>query len=284
MGGRERHGARLATPAVPVAGSVVPVVDTERFREVMAMPESALPLDEAALLIAAQATPVDVAHELARLDQLADDIGARTVDELRRSLFVDRGFRGDRLRYHDPENSYLNRVLDRRLGIPVSLSVLAMVIGRRLDIALVGVGMPGHFLLRAADDPDVFVDAFAGGVLLDEAGCRARFHAVQGEGIRFDPRFLDPVGPRAIVARMLANLIAGFDAAGDRPGVLWAAELRAALPDASVEDRTRFARLLAAHGDLQRAAGAFDALAADSDGELAAACAAAATRLRARLN
>ena len=96
-----------------------------------------------------------------------------TFDGLRQHLFGDLGFTGDRDTYHDPRNSLLPDVLDRRLGIPITLAVLAIEVGRRCGVALVGVGMPGHFVARSAAEPHRYLDAFDGGRELDREGCRA---------------------------------------------------------------------------------------------------------------
>ncbi len=155
---------------------------TDRFREVVSGAEAAVPLDEAALLIAAHAHPgLDVHAELAKLDALAESCFAPTLDALTRHLFVDLGFRGNRRQYYDPRNSFLDDVVARRIGIPISLSVLAIVVGRRLGVPLAGVGLPGHFLVRDRVDAEVFVDPFDGGAVLDRAGCERAFRRVQGD-------------------------------------------------------------------------------------------------------
>jgi len=188
-----------------VAFAVVDIVS--RFAAVMAGAEAAIALDEAALLLAV-ATRGDGSVEagLERLDALADEVPAPTLDGLRALLFRDLGFGGNGDDYYDPANSWLDDVVERRTGIPITLAVLMLEVGRRVGVPLAGVSMPGHFLVRDKVDPDVFVDPFARGRVLDRAGCVARFHAVQGPGAVFDDAFLEPVGKRAIVVRMLANL------------------------------------------------------------------------------
>jgi regulator of sirC expression with transglutaminase-like and TPR domain len=258
------------------------VVDAlARFKELLHGPENALPLDEAALLVASFASPdLDVPVQLARLDDLAAGVWAPTLDALRKRLFGELGFGGDEVDYYDPRNSYLDAVLDRRVGIPISLSILLMEVGRRIGVPLNGVSMPGHFLVRDKVDPEVFVDPFARGVELDRRGAEARFHAIQGPGAVFDPAFLEPVGRRAIVARVLANLETVAVLRSDRPLLLWVLRLRTALPTAGPGDAQRLATALAAAGRYGEAAGLFDELAAAGvDGAEAS-----ATRLRARLN
>jgi regulator of sirC expression with transglutaminase-like and TPR domain len=258
---------------------------TERFRELVARPESSVPLDEVALTIAAHAYPsLDVARELSSIDEVAGSCSAPTLDALVRHLFVDLAFTGNRSAYYDPRNSYLNDVLARRTGIPISLSVLMMSVGRRLGIPLDGVGLPGHFLVRDRVDPDVFVDPFARGAVLDRMGCERAFRRVHGFDAVFDDAFLEPVGTFSIVNRMLANLRAIFAALGDHRSVLWVIRLRTELPDAGAEERAELAAALAATGDFGAAADELDALADRGSGRRSAALAQQAAGLRARLN
>jgi regulator of sirC expression with transglutaminase-like and TPR domain len=257
---------------------------TAQFEAHVQGPERELRLDRAALLIAAHAYPgLDVDAEAARLDALAESCFAPTLDALVRHLFVDEGFRGNRDDYYDPRNSLLNDVLDRRLGIPITLAVLAMEVGRRLGVPMSGVGMPGHFLLRDRVDPDVFVDPFSRGAVTDRRGAEARFHAVQGAGARFDESFLEPIGPRAIVARMLANLKAAYLQRNERASLAWVLRLRVAVPGVPVTERAELARILGALGDWRGAAAELEELAelvpAERQRHLSA-----AVRLRARLN
>ena len=118
------------------------------WRIIASRSEPDLALDEAALVIAAQANPeLDVGGQLRRLDELAASLPEAGVASLCRGLFGELGLRGDTKHYDDPRNSYLDQVLNRRLGIPISLSVLLIEIGRRQGLVLEGVGMPGHFRL-----------------------------------------------------------------------------------------------------------------------------------------
>jgi len=204
---------------------------TARFVEAVAEREAAIPLDRVAFLIAAHAHPtLDVDGALTRLDALAELAGEPTLDGLRRLLFRDLGFAGNEDDYYDPRNSYLDDVLDRRVGIPISLAVVMLEVGRRLGVPLAGVSMPGHFLVRDKVDPEVFVDPFARGLVLDRRGCQLRFHGVHGVEATFDPAFLDPVGKLAIVDRMLANLDGVAVRAGDVGMLAWVLRLRVAVP------------------------------------------------------
>jgi regulator of sirC expression with transglutaminase-like and TPR domain len=258
---------------------------TSRFAELVVGAEDDVALDEAALLVAAHAYPdLDVDGQLDRLDALAAGCRPPTLDGLVRHLFVHEGFSGNRQAYYDPRNSYLNDVLDRRLGIPISLSIVMLAVGRRVGVPLAPVSMPGHFLVRDRVDPEVFVDPFAGGALLDRAGCEARFRALQGDEARLDPWRLEPVGAHAVLARMLANLRAIFRANGDHRSLTWVLRLRTLLPCVPDEERAELAAVLAATGRLREAAMEYDQLADRLGGDLGADYAASAHRLRAGLN
>jgi regulator of sirC expression with transglutaminase-like and TPR domain len=258
---------------------------TRRFAELIGGPEHDVALDEGALLIAAHAYPdLDVDGELARLDDLAAPCPERDVDGLVRWLFGELGYTGNVQAYHDPRNSYLNDVVERRTGIPISLAVLAMVVGERIGVGLDGVGMPGHFLLRDREDPDGFVDPFAGGARLAPADCVKAFHALHGADTPFDPRYLDPVGPVAVLGRMLANLRGIFSASGDRRSLQWVLRLRLEIPGVPPEERAELAALLAAGGRFGDAAHELDTLAGQLGGELGDEYRRSAERFRARLN
>ena len=122
---------------------------TERFTDLMRRPEPAIPLDEVALLIAAHDHPVDLDAELGALDDLAASVASPDPAMVAERLFVDLGYAGNSADYGDPRNSYLDEVRARRLGIPITLSVLMLEVARRRGVELAGVGMPGHFLVRA---------------------------------------------------------------------------------------------------------------------------------------
>jgi regulator of sirC expression with transglutaminase-like and TPR domain len=150
---------------------------------------------------------------------------------------------------------------------------------------LAGVSMPGHFLVRDKVDPSVFVDPFGRGVELDRRGCEARFHAVQGPGAVFDEAFLEPVGRRTIVTRMLANLEHSATRRGDPAMLAWVLRLRWQLPDVEPAVGRRLASALAAGGRYDEAATVLDEVVERAGGgEVGAQVAATAARLRAKLN
>jgi len=235
---------------------------TIRFAELVAGPEDELVLDEAPLLIAAHARPdLDIGRELKLLDRLAAGIPEGTLDEWRRHLFVELGYSGDVARYYDPVTSFLDEVIRRRRGLPITLSVLGMEVGRRVGLRFEGVGMPGHFLLRHG--PDVYVDPFDGGRVLDRAGCVERFRAVNGPRAPFRASYLNPVGPHAILGRMLNNLKSVYAGRGDAAALDWVFELARSLPGSGPGETREWAQVLGTTGRFLEAAAELETLADD---------------------
>lgn len=242
------------------------------------------PLDRALALIAANGRPdVDVDGLVSRLDDLAGSVQATEPAAFCAELFGPGGFRGDRLDYHDPANSLLDRVLDRRVGIPITLAVVAIELGRRRGIALEGIGMPGHFLLRDARGPTSFFDPFDHGAVLDPDGCRRVFERLHGGLQTFRPEFLEPTPPRPIVVRVLNNLLGAYTRLAEREGVARVLGLQAVVPGAGVAVRRQLAGVLAADGQFLDAATTHDQLAV-LDPDHAVDHERAALRLRAQLN
>ena len=254
-----------------------------RFAQLAALPEPSIDLAEAALLIGAAGDPgIDPSRWLAELDGYAArlaDLGA-----LRHRLFVELGFRGDTRNYYDAANSFLHRVIARRLGIPITLSVLAVEVGRRAGIALDPVGMPGHFLVGVPGE-GAWLDAFAGGELLDLAGCEARFRASTGAGpeVAFGPHLLPVVGPFAVLSRMLANLGVVYQVLHSGPDLEWVTRMRLALPDAGTAEVMALASALELQGKFLEAARELEERAAAGPQEEEQ-LRAAALRLRSRFN
>jgi len=172
----------------------------------------------AALTIARTEYPeLDIRNYLTRVDALASKVrnqlpvepsSIETINTLNRVMFLEMGFRGNREDYYDPRNSFLNDVIERRLGIPITLSVLYMEVARRVGLPLVGVGMPGHFLLKAYDveGRQILIDPFNNGSMLNASECEQRMKEVYAGEVRFKPEFLLPVSRRQILTRMLNNL------------------------------------------------------------------------------
>lgn len=218
-----------------------------RFAALVARPQ--IPLAEAALAVAEEEYPrLEAARYVAVLDRLGDRVRRAlgptptpraVLDAMKVVLFREEGFRGNEANYYDPRNSFLNEVLDRRLGIPITLSILYVEVAKRVGLELLGVGFPGHFLVRCpavGATPDLFIDPFNGGDVLDATECVARFQAVL-KGRDFDPSFLDPVDTRHILVRMLHNLKKIYVEHGDDVRALWVTDRLLLLVPGSLEER-----------------------------------------------
>ncbi len=188
-----------------------------RFAALVLGAEAELPLAEAALLIAAEEYPQLLPEPyLRRLDLLAERVHDRLSDEtaplvllqeLSRVLFQEEGFRGNTEEYYDPRNSFLNDVLDRRVGIPITLSVVYLEVGWRLGLPLEGVNFPGHFLVRYQGEAlRILVDPFQGGELRFEGDAQALLDRVYGGSVNLVPEYLRPAARKDILVRILANL------------------------------------------------------------------------------
>ena len=187
-------------------------------------PDAPLDVAEVALLLARDEYPaLDVAGYLSELDALAHDVkpslrgGLEScVERLCRYLFEDLGFHGNAAEYYDPRNSYLNEVMDRRLGLPITLSALAMAVGRRVGMEVVGVGLPGHFVTRAtAGKSSLIFDPFHGGRVLSREDCERLVKQATGEPFTLTPAALRAVPLGLMVTRMLNNLKAVYLAGDD---------------------------------------------------------------------
>lgn len=258
---------------------------TEEFAATVARPDDEIDVERAALLVAAHARPgLDVEAELARLDVLADVCGDPSLHGLRRHLFTDLGFDGNHDAYYEPDNSFLDRVLDRRRGIPLTLSVLTVAVGRRLGLDLAVIAMSGHVLVADRAAPDAFVDPFNGGRMLDRAGAEAVFCALHGRSVLFQPAFLTPSANSLVLVRLLANLERIYRAGRDRSSLAWVLRLRGGLPGAGRSHHVQLASALAGAGRFDEAADELDDLAASAPGEHAQELRTDAIRMRARLN
>jgi regulator of sirC expression with transglutaminase-like and TPR domain len=245
--------------------------------------ERDIALDHACLLIAAHAHPnLDVAARLEEVDSLAASLDVVDAAALAHALFVERGYAGNAVDYGDPRNSYLDDVLDRRLGIPITLSVLMIEVGRRVGVVVHGVGMPGHFLVRGTGADAPWFDPFHGGIALDAVGCAARFGALY-DPATFRTEYLAPVGPVAILDRMLTNLQHSL-VERDPARAAWPTRLRLRLPDVPTARRGELAALLGSLGQFSEAARELDDVAGELSGADAERAARAAARLRARAN
>lgn len=211
----------------------------DELRAIVAIAGDELPLDRVLLHIAQEEYPdLSVDQYLGRLDALARAVRVRAgatgnvVAALRDELFGAAGFRGNEQNYYDPKNSMLNEVIDRRLGIPITLAIVYLEVARRVGTRAVGVGFPGHFLVRHELDPDddavqseggsggarvaspitafegraLLIDPFARGATVRRADCERLLCQVQGPSAELEPWMLAPASPRAIVIRVLTNL------------------------------------------------------------------------------
>lgn len=217
-------------------------------------------LDHGALLIAHSIDPsMVVQDQFARLDLLADQSNATTAAELALSLFGGAGhdpaihFAGNQRQYYDANNSLLHRVLDRRIGIPISLAVLLIEVGRRRDISLHGIGMPGHFLVGSNQG---MIDAFHGGLMLDEQGCAQLYRRLAGPTAVLPEHALDATPPAMILKRMLLNLSALGADQQQRRMLRAVRSLLAAFPEASHRDHVQHAYAAAEVGQFDEAAAA----------------------------
>lgn len=224
------------------------------FADVVAQPEADIDLGAACLLIAKHVhADLDVAEQLRRIDAMAVR-SPSTLEGMIKYLFVDLGFRGNTEDYDDPGNSLLDEVMDRRTGLPITLSILTMEVGARVGLRLAGIGMPAHFLVRSEDEPQVYIDPFYGGEILDEAGCRARLAELLGNDVPFDATWLRPAPKRDILVRVLGNLKRSYVARTQWRNVEWVCRARIAIPGAPPGERAELGRAIAAQGRYTEAA------------------------------
>jgi regulator of sirC expression with transglutaminase-like and TPR domain len=190
------------------------------FTSEVSQPDAAISLARAALLVGAEDEPrrCDVGRCLARLDELGAEArahfareGGSKVEALNRYLFDEQHFEGNESEYYDPRNSMLHRVLERRLGIPITLSIIYIEVGRRAGLLVEGVGLPGHFIVRASDGEggDILVDPFNRKVT-DEEECQKRLDVIYDGKAELRDEHLRAAGVREILARVLGNLKAVY--------------------------------------------------------------------------
>ncbi len=213
--------------------------------------DEAINLERAALYLALEEHPtLDVDANLEQLDRMAAVVRdrlpetrypLRVISVINQYLYEELGFSGNRRDYYDPQNSHLNQVLDRRLGIPITLALVYLAIAKRVDFPMIGIGMPGHFLIRPmVEDMDVYVDAFNAGEVLFRQDCEALLQKLYQEPVALRPEFLQPVGNRQFLARMLGNLKGIAINQNNIQGALAAVErILLLFPEASGELRDR---------------------------------------------
>jgi regulator of sirC expression with transglutaminase-like and TPR domain len=185
-----------------------------------------IPLARGALLVAKEEYPsLDIEYYLERISDLARGAeqmvrrGGNTVERvqlLSEFLFEHQGFSGNHANFGDPNNSFLNQVLERRLGIPITLSVIYLEVGRRLGLNLYGVSFPGHFLVKAVDERgELIIDPYNAGMILSIEDIRARLKQIYDQPVELQPIMLKAVGARQILARILRNLKGIYVGASD---------------------------------------------------------------------
>lgn len=187
------------------------------FRQAVERPEETVDLGRAALTIALAEYPeLDCLDYLRRIDSLALEVAERggtdadafrSLAALNFVLFSQHGFRGNRDAYYDAENSFLNRVIERKTGIPITLSVLYMEVAQRIGLNVNGVGFPGHFLVKTAiDNNEIVIDPFNGGEIKSPKDLDQMLREMYGGKVGLRPEFLAPVTKKQILLRMLGNL------------------------------------------------------------------------------
>ncbi len=247
----------------------------ERWQQLVGMSDEALDLVEAALIIAQQEYPhLNIASYMKRLDELADAVRARVtldatpehiVATMNHYLFKEQGFAGNSEDYHDPRNSFLNEVLERKLGIPISLSIVYMEVGRRLDLRLEGIAFPGHFLVKLPlKRGNVILDPYLGGISLSEEDLHERLKRVYGEAhteMSLNP-LLDSANKKEILARVLRNLKTSYLRTDEFDKALSVVErVLSIVPDSAEDLRDRgliYQRLECVHAALEDLRNYFD--------------------------
>ncbi len=196
------------------------------FERLVKRPEPAFDLARAALLVAAESDPnVDVDGQIHTLDSWAEQLRAlldpdwnnlQKLARLRNFVFEELKFRGDHKDYYNPSNSLLHEVMERRLGIPLTLSIVFMELGWRVGIPFEGVGFPGHFLVRLTGEPrDLLLDPYQRGTSVHDEDCRRMLREISGGKLELRGEFLHSVTKRDMIARLLMNLKGAYLRAND---------------------------------------------------------------------
>jgi regulator of sirC expression with transglutaminase-like and TPR domain len=221
------------------------MVHEERFRELFQTRGGPVPLDEALAIICWSAnSEVDPPSVLDRLDELAKQVTATTAEALMAELFGSSGFVGNSIEYDDPAYSLLNQVMSRKLGIPITLCAIAIEVGRRVGIPIIGVGMPGHFLCRSGEGSGItFFDPFHSPRPLSAQECRTLYESLT-QLDNWSAEFLEPSDARIMVIRTLSNLKSIYRRRGDMANLRWVMRLRTHIPEIAAVESTEFAKLL----------------------------------------
>ena len=223
----------------------------QNFYQETQKPDECIDLAKAALYIAQEEYPeIDTEKYINILDWMGEELSTRLpatkyplriIQNINEYIYDDWGFQGNNNDYYDTRNSFLNQVIDRRVGIPISLSLIYLEVARRIDFPMVGVGMPGHFLIRPDfEDMDIFVDTFNRGEILFSQDCQDRLNQIYQQNVNFKPEYLTTVSKRKFLERILNNLKIIYVHQQDLEKALAAVERKLILfPDSSIEIRDR---------------------------------------------
>ncbi|MBE9030220.1 tetratricopeptide repeat protein [filamentous cyanobacterium LEGE 11480] len=221
------------------------------FMREVRQPDEYIDLERAALYMAQEAYPtLDMEEYVVALDGMAEEIRARlpvedyplrTLKVVNQYLYEELGFKPNQADYYSAKNSFLNDVLDRRTGIPITMSLVYLSLAQRIAFPMVGIGLPGHFLIRPVqNDMEIFVDAFNYGEILFAQDCADLLRKMFGDQLAMQEQFLAPVSNGHFLARMLTNLKAIYAAEANVEGVLAAVErILLIFPEAPIELRDR---------------------------------------------
>jgi len=230
-----------------------------RFAELVSLNDDQINLAEATLLIAAEEyTRLNIPDYLEKIDHFGDLARQRAagsddpndvISALNSTLFDDLGFHGNRDTYYDPRNSFLNQVIDRRTGIPITLSVVYIEVAKRIGFQVQGVGLPYHFLAKHETEAgDIFIDPFNEGRLLNASGCAGLLTEMTGGKDELQPEHLESISNKRILARILLNLLGLYKASDPRRALSTIERLLLINPDYAPHIRLR-GTLLASTGD-----------------------------------
>jgi regulator of sirC expression with transglutaminase-like and TPR domain len=210
----------LRTLASEIIQAIIPKQLGEKFRQlVLSARGGDIDLEQGVIFLMEFRTPGAGPETItAPLDRMAEKLTSRlnpvdspwqVVAKLTQLLFIEEGFSGNDSNYTDPDNSYFNKVLERKTGIPITLSVLCLFIARRLHLPVVGVGLPGHYIVKyaSASDP-VYFDPFHQGRILQREDC---IRLVESAGHRFEEHYLSQATHRETLVRMMNNLLAAYN-------------------------------------------------------------------------
>ncbi|MGA9769426.1 MAG: transglutaminase-like domain-containing protein [Blastocatellia bacterium] len=233
------------------------------FTEIVSRRDEEINLAEAALSIAAEEYPrLDIPLYLYKLDRIGDRVRERArgaldsldqISALSAVLFEELGFRGNRENYYDPRNSFLNEVIDRRTGIPITMTVVYIEVARRIGLFIEGVGIPSHFIARhSSAGGDVFIDVFNGGRLMGEMGCAEMLAEMSGGKLALRPDHLQAVTKKQILARMLSNLLGIYSSSDNHRALAIVERMMIINPDSPQHVRD-YGLLLAATGNTSNA-------------------------------